>query len=72
MTRKGLNVSVYNIPLCMCDNKIWHYAKQSISTWKNTFMKECDGCKLKTNCAGFFETSSQIDVKFIKPFFYEL
>lgn len=34
MARKGLSVSVYNIPLCMCDRKIWPYAKQSISTWK--------------------------------------
>lgn len=72
MARKGLSVSVYNIPLCMCDRKIWPYAKQSISTWKNTFMKECASCKVKNNCAGFFENSSQIGVKFIKPFLHEL
>lgn len=66
--QRGLDVSVYNIPLCMCDEEIWLFAKKSISTWKNSFVEECSGCSKLAECAGFFETSSKLPLNFIKPF----
>ena len=67
MHRRGLNVSVYNVPLCMCHKDIWRFAEQSISQWKNIFRQECIGCSLKKQCCGFFGTSSQFPINFIKP-----
>lgn len=67
MKRRGLNVSVYNVPLCMCHEDIRNFAKKSISDWKNIYRNECGECSLKGNCCGFFGTSSKLPVKYIKP-----
>lgn len=67
MNRRGLNVSVYNVPLCMCHKDIWEFAKKSISDWKNIYRSECAQCSLKQCCCGFFGTSSKLPIKYIKP-----
>lgn len=51
-----VNVSVYNLPLCVLDPSIRPFAVQSISDWKNTYVEECEGCSVRHNCAGFFST----------------
>ena len=67
MQRRGMPVSVYNIPLCLCDEQIRHTARQSISQWKNIFLSVCDKCNAKSDCAGFFATSSYIPKHTIQP-----
>ena len=52
----GLHVSVYNLPLCLLARKVWPFAIQSISDWKNDYAKECQSCVEKTRCSGFFTT----------------
>jgi His-Xaa-Ser system radical SAM maturase HxsC len=52
----GVNVSIYNLPLCLLDRPVWDVAKQSISDWKNGYLPECDGCAARPRCAGFFTT----------------
>lgn len=68
LRRRGIPVSVYNIPLCMCPSEIRNAASRSISSWKNIWMEECSGCLEKDNCCGFFSTSVRIHKDFIKPF----
>jgi His-Xaa-Ser system radical SAM maturase HxsC len=50
----GLNVSVYNLPLCLVPLSVRPFAKRSISDWKNGYADECDRCDEKSNCSGFF------------------
>ena len=52
----GVNVSIYNLPLCLLDRSVWDVAVQSISDWKNGYVAECDGCAARSRCAGFFST----------------
>ncbi len=52
----GVNVSIYNLPLCLLDRSVWDVAVRSISDWKNGFLPECDGCAARPHCAGFFST----------------
>jgi His-Xaa-Ser system radical SAM maturase HxsC len=52
----GLNVSVYNLPLCVLDPSVRPFAVQSISDWKNAYVAECDGCSARNVCAGFFSS----------------
>lgn len=52
----GVNVSIYNLPLCVLDVSVRPYAVQSISDWKNAYVTECDGCSARDRCAGFFST----------------
>lgn len=52
----GVNVSIYNLPLCVLHVSVRPYAVQSISDWKNAYVAECDGCSARDRCAGFFST----------------
>lgn len=56
LSTAGVNVSVYNLPLCVLDPSIRPFAVQSISDWKNTYVEECEGCSARRDCAGFFST----------------
>jgi len=63
----GINVSIYNLPLCLLDRSVWDVAVQSISDWKNGFLPECDGCAVRPHCAGFFSTGRPRISRGIKP-----
>lgn len=67
LERGCLPVSLYNIPLCMADERVRHLARQSISTWKNIYPQECGECSQKAECSGFFATSETLPVADIKP-----
>jgi His-Xaa-Ser system radical SAM maturase HxsC len=59
LSRADMNVSIYNIPLCLLDQKSWSFARQSISGWKNDYLPICDGCSVKSRCCGIFATSGE-------------
>ncbi len=50
----GVKVSVYNLPRCLISKSVWPYAVQSISDWKNGYLKECEQCIERPRCSGFF------------------
>lgn len=66
--RRGLPVSVYNVPLCQCDARARPFARQSISSWKNIYLPPCTRCSRQSACAGFFSTSSLLPLEHIQPF----
>jgi His-Xaa-Ser system radical SAM maturase HxsC len=69
---RGMNVSLYNLPLCVLPRSLWPWATRSISNWKNTFPPECADCRVRTRCAGFFaSTDEQWASKGIRPILAE-
>lgn len=66
--RRGIPVSVYNIPLCMCPPEIRKFSAKSISSWKNVWINKCNVCVEKEHCCGFFSTSISIHEELVKPF----
>ena len=62
----GVNVSIYNLPLCLLDRSVWDVAVQSISDWKNGYLPECDGCAARSRCAGFFSSGRPLLSRGIK------
>ena len=54
LSATGINVSVYNLPLCLLEQAIWPFAAQSISDWKNAYLTVCATCAVRNQCAGFF------------------
>ena len=54
MWYRRIHVSVYNLPLCIVPKDIWSFARQSISDYKNIYLDECDGCRLRLHCSGLF------------------
>lgn len=56
---RGMKPYIYNAQLCVLPEDIRCYAQQSISDWKNIYISECEGCVLKGQCAGFFESNRE-------------
>lgn len=56
LANRGMNVSLYNFPLCSIPRDLWFFAPKSISDWKNIFLPECDHCVVRDRCCGFFRT----------------
>jgi His-Xaa-Ser system radical SAM maturase HxsC len=64
----GINVSVFNIPLCLLDENLIIYSVKSISDWKVKYFLQCEDCILKVDCGGSFGTSLKHSPN-IKPIF---
>ncbi|MGO4220782.1 His-Xaa-Ser system radical SAM maturase HxsC [Lysobacter sp. TAF61] len=54
LTRRGLSVSIYNLPLCALPESLWQFARRSISNWKQDYLPACANCGVKDQCGGFF------------------
>lgn len=50
----GINVELYNFPLCMVDSKYWGLYRKSISNYKRRYLPSCERCKEKEACGGIF------------------
>lgn len=68
LTVRGLNVSIYNTPLCLLPPALWPYARKSISDWKNAYLPECNRCARLTDCGGLFTWNLKKPSAYIKPF----
>jgi len=67
LSRANMNVSIYNVPLCLTEKKSWNFARQSISGWKNEYLPICDNCSVKSKCCGIFTTSGLYQSPHIFP-----
>ena len=64
--RYNMVVDIYNTPLCLVDSRIKEFCQDSISTWKKTYLPQCESCICKSKCSGVFETSFKHS-EYIKP-----
>lgn len=58
LRQREMNVSIYNLPLCLLPEKLWEFARDSISDWKKTYLPQCVDCTLQSRCPGVFATST--------------
>lgn len=63
---RNIPVYIYNAQLCVLPKNLRVYATQSITDWKDGFLTECEGCKLRNQCAGVFMTNGKHVSKHIK------
>ena len=63
----NLPVSIYNLPLCLVNESIRGFTRQSISDWKNDFSKVCYNCDMKSECAGMFSSTQPYYESLLKP-----
>lgn len=54
---RRMNVSIYNLQLCVLPRSLWAFARQSISDYKNIYLDECEKCDLNKRCGGLFKSS---------------
>lgn len=62
----GLDVSIFNLSLCVLPKIIWPFARKSISDWKTSFKPFCEHCLVKNECCGLFATSRR-NSDYLKP-----
>lgn len=67
LVEAGIDVQLYNFPLCAVDRGYWPIAAKSITDYKIRFMDECDGCSVKEICGGFFFSTKQVMQPKVKP-----
>jgi His-Xaa-Ser system radical SAM maturase HxsC len=59
LVQRGIRTFIFNAQLCVLPPEIREFAISSISDWKDTYLPECYGCKLRERCGGLF--ASNID-----------
>lgn len=68
LSERGLNVSIYNMQLCLMPKQLWSFSKKSISDWKNIYLDECGPCILKEMCGGLFASCQSMHSRHIRAF----
>lgn len=63
---RRMNVSIYNLQLCVLPRPLWMFARQSISDYKNIYLDECQRCEVRTQCGGLFKSSETRHSRAIK------
>lgn len=53
-TAKGINVALFNFPLCTVPVDYRHFAPSTISDWKRMYFDGCTDCAMREECGGFF------------------
>lgn len=55
----GIDVRVFNLPLCLVNPDTYTSCKQSISDFKNSWNIACTDCVKRENCCGLFESTTE-------------
>ena len=55
----GMDVAIFNIPLCLLREDARRFSKHSISDWKVEYAECCGACSMKKGCCGLFGTSKK-------------
>lgn len=51
---RRMNVSIYNLQLCLLPQSLWSFARKSISDFKNEYLEVCTHCTVRDHCSGLF------------------
>jgi His-Xaa-Ser system radical SAM maturase HxsC len=65
--RRGIAVSLYNLPYCVLPEELWGFACNSISDHKHIFLPECKSCDVAPQCAGFFQSGKKRHSRALQP-----
>lgn len=64
---RGIRTFIYNAQLCVLPPEMREFAIASISDWKDKYLSECGGCKLRERCGGFFASNQEHHSAHINP-----
>jgi His-Xaa-Ser system radical SAM maturase HxsC len=63
----GIDVGLYNFPLCAVDQEFWSICAQSITDYKVRFSERCNSCIVKDACGGIFAGTYRLAKDNIAP-----
>lgn len=61
LIQNGINIKLYNFPLCTVPGKYRSLCEKSISPEKVRFAETCDNCTMKSACGGVFAGSFKLE-----------
>lgn len=67
LIKAGIDVGIYNFPLCAVDKKYWNICEKSISDYKIRYTDDCNNCKVKDACGGIFSGTIRLANASVKP-----
>ena len=67
LSNRGMCVRIYNAQLCVLPPEIRKFATNAISDWKDTYLPECEGCDLRSQCGGLFASNQKYHSRYINP-----
>lgn len=56
----GINVQIFNIPLCKVPRNLWDICAMSITDYKVQYNDGCEGCTVKNICGGIFDSTKRM------------
>lgn len=65
--RRGIAVSIYNLPFCLLKRELWGFARNSISDHKNILLDACRTCEVACYCPGFFKSNEKQVSQHVQP-----
>ena len=68
LIRHGINVGLYNFPLCAVDKSFHLICQKSISGYKIRYSDKCELCANKPGCGGIFAGSIRLAKNDVVPF----
>lgn len=69
LMKAGIDVRLYNYPLCIVDKDMRTLCYKSISEWKRKYAPCCDNCKLRDSCGGLFGGTYKLEKEELKAIF---
>ncbi|MCH5302933.1 MAG: His-Xaa-Ser system radical SAM maturase HxsC [Prevotella sp.] len=72
LSNRGICTRIYNAQLCVLPDEIREFAVNSISDWKDTYLPECEECKLRNQCGGLFASNHKHHSIHINPYLEDI
>ena len=63
----GIDVGLYDFPLCAVDRAYWPITKKSITAWKVRYPGVCEACDEKNACGGLFRSTFLLGLFPVSP-----
>lgn len=67
MLKAGIDVMLFNFPLCSVDPGYWSLCRRSISPEKIRYSEKCSTCRVKKDCGGVFVGTMYLEEDELKP-----
>ena len=67
LMKNGIDVELYNFPLCKVDKGYWSLCAKSISDYKIRYGESCDLCEVKSLCGGVFRSTLLLTKMELEP-----
>lgn len=67
LVHAGIDVGLYDFPLCAVERAYWPITKKSITAWKVRYPGVCEACDEKNACGGLFRSTFLLGLFPVSP-----